>query len=274
MEARGYTRLDRRSVLRTLESRLSASQTPVQGPHVQLFRVSSPPDTAPPTFAMPYRRPGEEHLPHEEPSEDVYTTTPSEQLIQTYNKRIRVMQAIINQLRAAGQGRQSWEDDLKATREELDKAKLRITDLENELEQGVGELKIAAEQRDVAIANRDRYLKEAEEANSKCAELEHANRGLVERHATQEGHGHAFNDVIRLHNVIWGSQPVYDKTLDQKLLGYAAQGSSFTATRDLVDYDVGPDERRTLIIAYSKVSDGAVRWLVVDEIHEGGFNLL
>ncbi|KAI1456451.1 hypothetical protein F4805DRAFT_222594 [Annulohypoxylon moriforme] len=263
METRGYTQLDRGSVLKTLESRLSASQDTVQGPQVQLFRVNSPPpNTAPPNFTMPHWRPDED-VPPEEPSKNVCATTPSENLIQSYNKRIQVMQAVINQLRTAGKDHQQVEDKLKEVREELDEAKLRIGDLENELERRVGELNIAIEQRDAAVENSDRYCRETEEAGKRCGELERTNRGYE----------HACNDAVRLHNVIWGSQPIYDELFIQRLLEYATQRSSFTTAREFINYDVRPGERRTLVVAYSKVPDGEVRWLVVDESHKGEFDL-
>ncbi|KAI1214406.1 uncharacterized protein F4807DRAFT_127114 [Annulohypoxylon truncatum] len=270
METRGYTQLDRANVLRTLESRLSASQDAVQGPQVQLFRVNSPtPDTAPPNFTMPHWKPGEES-PNEEPSKDVRATTPSEHLIQSYNKRIQVMQAIINQLRTAEKDRHNVEDDLKKVREELDRAKTRIGNLEDELEQSVEELKAAIEQRDVAIENANRYCKEAEAAGKRCSQLEYTNKGLC---TVREDDDNACNDVVRLHNVIWGSRPIFDESLNQRLMEHAARGSSFAATRDFIDYDVRPGERRTLIVAYSKAPDGPVRWLVVDENVEMKFDL-
>ncbi|KAI1087481.1 hypothetical protein F5B19DRAFT_66349 [Rostrohypoxylon terebratum] len=252
MEARSYTQLDRGSVLKTLESRLSTSQGAVEGPQVQLFRVNSPPSTAPPpNFTMPHWGPAEENT-HERRSENACTTTPSEALIQSYNKRIQVMQAVINQLRATGKDRQTVEDELKMTREELDKAKTRINDLEYEIEQ-----------RDVVAGNKDRYLHEVGGADTRCNGLEYADRGP----------DHARNDAICFHNVIWGTQPVYDEALSRQLLEYAARGSSFTTTRDFIDYDVRPGDRRTLVVAYSKAPDGPVRWLVVDENHEGEFDL-
>ncbi|KAI1442180.1 hypothetical protein F5Y02DRAFT_421297 [Annulohypoxylon stygium] len=248
MEARSYTQLDRGSVLKTLESRLSTSQDSVEGPQVQLFRVNSPPNTAPPpNFTMPHWGPTEENT-HEKRSENVCTTTPSEALIQSYNKRIQVMQAVINQLRATGKDRQSVEDELKTTREELDRAKIKINNLENELEQ-----------RGVVIGNKERHLDEVGGIDTRCNELGYVGRGS--------------NDAIRLHNVIWGTQPVHDESLSQRLVEYAARGSSFTTTRNFIDYDVRPGERRTLVIAYSKALDGPERWLVVDENHEGKFDL-
>ncbi|KAI0885046.1 uncharacterized protein GGS22DRAFT_162591 [Annulohypoxylon maeteangense] len=269
METKSYTSLDRGNVLKTLESRLSASHSTVQGPQVQLFRVNSPSPTASPNPTMPHWRPDEQVSP-EIPRKDACTTTPSEHLIQSYNKRIQVMQAVINQLRSAGKDRQDVELDLKKTREELDRANARINDLEAELEQGAGELKTAIKQRDAAIEHNNRYHIEAEEADKKCRELEHINRRLM---GIQEGCEYACNDVIRIHNVIWGSQPIYDESLNKRLLEYASQGFSFTTTCDFINYDVRPGERRTLVVAYSKFPDGPMRWLVVDESHGGEFDL-
>ncbi|XDG03629.1 hypothetical protein ABKA04_003244 [Annulohypoxylon sp. FPYF3050] len=162
------------------------------------------------------------------------------------------MQAVINQLRATGKDRQSVEDELKTAREELDRAKIKINDLENELEQ-----------RGVVIGDKERYLNEIGGADTRRNELEYADRGS----------NHVHNHAICLHNVIWGTQPIRDESLSQRLVEYAARGSSFTTTRDFIDYDVRPGERRTLVIAYSKAPDGPVRWLVVDESHEGVFDL-
>lgn len=265
MEAKGYTRLDRGHVLTALESRLSAGQNSVHGPQVQLFRISSPPNAAP-SFKMPHWTPNEEPH-HEEPPKDTHTMRPPEDLIQTYNKRIQVMQAIINQLREAGQQQKKWEDDAKKAREELVKAKLRIAALEDELEQGT-----TVEQHDT-VANEDEDRTKTEESDKKCDELRQDSENLAERHARQNGQDHMSNDIARLYHVVWGSRSVHDESLYQRLLDRATQGSSFTATCDFVGHDIELGERRTLVIAYSRVPDGPMRWLVLDEGQEGKFDL-
>ncbi|KAI0834271.1 hypothetical protein F5Y06DRAFT_279382 [Hypoxylon sp. FL0890] len=273
MEAKGYTRIDRGNVLTTLESRLSETQSPLHGPQVQLFRIRSPPNAVP-SCKMPHWAPSKEPQ-HEEPSKDSHTMRPPEDLIQTYTKRIQVMQAIINQLREAGKERQRSDDDAKKTRDELAKAKLRIAALEDELERGVDEQKATVEQHDaVVVVNEDEHQRGvAEEVDENCAELEKVNESLTERHHYQGGQGHISNDVVRLHHVVWGSQSVHDESLDHRLLHCATQRSSFTATCDFVGRDVEPGERRTLVIAYSRAPDGPMRWLVIDEGREGKFDL-
>ncbi|KAI1098970.1 hypothetical protein F4804DRAFT_323341 [Jackrogersella minutella] len=272
MEARTYTRLDRQRVMRTLESRLSATENPVSGPQVQLFRIDSPSNAAPPILAMPHRRPDEEHR-HEELSNDTSTTRPTEDLIQSYKKRIQVMQSIINQLRAAVKERQTLEDDAKLVREELNKAKLRIAGLEDELERGASDLKDMVEKHDAAILNEESHHKADQESEERCHELEHANEDLAKRCATQEGPSHASNDIIRLHHVIWGSESIYDEALDRRLLDYATQGCGFALPYDLIDRDVRPHERRMLIVAYSKAPRGPICWLIMEDGHEGKFEL-
>ncbi|KAI1135853.1 hypothetical protein F5Y05DRAFT_163216 [Hypoxylon sp. FL0543] len=271
MEAKGYTRIDRGKVLSTLESRLAASQSPLRGPQVQLFRISSPPNGAP-GFKMPLRPPSEEPH-HEEISKDASTVTPPEDLIQTYKKRIQVMQAIINQLREAGQERKKSDDDAKKTREELARAKLRIAALEDELERGADEQGRMVGQHDAAVFNEVGHRKMTGENDEECVKLEGANESPAKRHADQDGRRHISNDVVILHHVIWGSQSVHDESLDDRLLNCATRGSSFTATCEFVGRGLEPSEKRTLVVAYSRAPDGPMRWLVIDEGQEGKFNL-
>ncbi|KAI1406830.1 hypothetical protein F5Y13DRAFT_176265 [Hypoxylon sp. FL1857] len=271
MEAKGYTRLDRGNVLPTLESRLSASQSSIHGPQVQLFRINYQP-SAVPSVKMPHLATSEEPR-NEEPPKDTGAMRPPEDLIQTYTKRIQVMQAIINQLREAGQERKRQEDDAKKTREELAKAKLRIAALEDELERVVDERNTTVEQGDTADIDEDEHRKTLGENEQKCTELEISPESLSQQHVHLDGRGYTGNDVISIHHAVWGSESVHNESLNQRLLDCATQGSSFIATCDFVGRATGPGERRTLVIAYSKTPDGSMRWLVLDEGQEGKFDL-
>ncbi|OTA57939.1 hypothetical protein K449DRAFT_386007 [Hypoxylon sp. EC38] len=207
--------------------------------------------------------------PDEGPPKDTHIMSPPEDLIQTYNKRIQVMQAIINQLREAGRGQKKWEDDAKRTREELVKAKLRIAALEDEQEQSADRQGTTVEQHDTVVKE-DEHQTMTEETDKRCTELRQDSESLAK---LQDKQDHTSNDVACLHHVVWGSRSVHDESLHQRLLDCAAQGSSFTATCDFVGHDIGPGERRTLVVAYSKVPDGPMHWLVLDEGQEGKFDL-
>ncbi|KAI0384741.1 hypothetical protein F5Y04DRAFT_247704 [Hypomontagnella monticulosa] len=182
------------------------------------------------------------------------------------------MQAVINQLRGAAKERQRWEEDAKKARIELEVAKIRIADLENELDQGPEAPEETVKQDHVIAAYGMRDQKKTDEAENKNGGLEDANNSPAERPANQEEQGRACDDVICLHHVAWGSGSIHDKALDRRLLDCAAHNSSFTVTREFIGRGVRTGERRTLVIAYSVPPDGSMRWLVVDEGHKGRFD--
>lgn len=205
--------------------------------------------------------------------EETPPASPSEDLIQTYTKRIQIMQAVINQLRAAAQERQRWEEDAKRARIELEVAKIRIADLEDELDRGSEAPGSTVEQPDGVDANEIQHQKSIQEADNKSSGLDGTKECPTDRLADQQGQGHSCGDVIHLHHVAWGSGSIRDESLGRRLLDCAARNSSFTATREFIGCDVRPGERSTLVVAYSVPPEGPMRWLVVDEGHEGRFDI-
>ncbi|KAI1389219.1 uncharacterized protein F4822DRAFT_273004 [Hypoxylon trugodes] len=261
-EATRYKRLDRGCVLGALESRLSTSSNFAHGPQIQLFRIRSSSRTIPSTSVMPRQGLDEE-------SDHIPTVKPTDDTIQTYNKRIQIMEPINNQLRTDIQERQHQEYDAK---NELKQAKLRISDLESQLEIHVNESRIIAKQRDKTVMIEDRQGK-MEESDQSYYESEGVENGFTEQDFYEEGRHYIKNDKVVFHHVVWGSESINDELLERRLLDYITKDSSFIVTRKFVGHEIRNDEQATLVIAYSKPPNTSLRWLVVNEGHEGKFNL-
>ncbi|KAI1374739.1 hypothetical protein F4677DRAFT_424624 [Hypoxylon crocopeplum] len=264
MDSREYTKLERGSIFKTLEARLSARQSFLHGPQVQMFRVSSPPNFTPSASIMSGLTPPEEPH-HEDQEESTSTIKPAENLIQMYNKRIQVMESIIKQLRSADKERQRWENDARMAHQGLEEAKLRIASLENELERGTV-VKDVIKERVTEVEGEGEYGKTGEVDKDLAEQI----TSLEPSADTQD---HTSGDLIRIHHVVWGAESVQDEALEQRLLDCAAGGLAFTANCDFIGRDTGPGQRGMLIVAYSKPPDGPMVWLIVDEGNEGKFNL-
>lgn len=203
-------------------------------------------------------------------------TKPVDDVVFMLQKRIQIMQSIIDQLRASIKERQHWEEDAKTARQELERARRRIGGLEDERGRrgcaGEPTHDDGEQQRDAEAQekneNSDTVTKDVEsprEPGHGCTSL--GEPLTTSPPETQEPR----NDTIRLHHVVWGSSPVLDERLYKKLSQHATAGSPFTATRDFIGRDVEPGGRRTLVLAYSRPPGAPARWLVVDEGQEGRF---
>ncbi|XXG96310.1 hypothetical protein Hte_002591 [Hypoxylon texense] len=271
MEGSAYTRLDRGNLFRTLESRLSASHCTFNGPQVQLFRVR----TSAPTMPNLMR---DERVYYEEASRPSSLVSPTGDFSQVYNERLRAMQAMIDQLQVAEKERQRWDENVRAAQKELERARIELACLEKQVGDSAVELREAVERRNITNLKEEQHSEAAQETGDGCLSPQNADTNLTKPLAilkppTGEAEERPNEGVISLHHIAWGSRSIHDKLLEGRLMNCATQGHSFVATRDFIGHDTGPGERKTLVIAYSKLPDGPLRWLVVDEGGKGGFDL-
>ncbi|KAI2610426.1 hypothetical protein GGR54DRAFT_617750 [Hypoxylon sp. NC1633] len=188
------------------------------------------------------------------------------------------MQAIINQLRATIKERQLWADDAKTARKELEEARLKIAGLEDRLEHGGSTRRRNATEKDGTAfkeSERAEVIEGTSEGNKKFDQVD---EGLTGQRTNSEPsaqviQGRSINDLVKIHHVAWGSESIHDESLHLQLMEYAAKGADFTPTGNFVGRDTGPDERKTLVVAYSSPLEAPLRWLILDEGHRGKFSL-